>query len=196
MTISAPSGAPPHSLGLSIERLRGKWGAIVAFGALLILMGLASLAFAFASTLAMATLDNGVFFIIAGVAEIGVGMHARSWSRFFLWPIGGALYILTGLLCVIYPGPAAAVMTLILGAGLIAAGVVRLFLGLQLPGGPRRAMVFFASIVTFLLGLIIVTNWPVDSLYVLGTLLGVDLLFHGVGWVAFGASLSAQRRSA
>jgi uncharacterized membrane protein HdeD (DUF308 family) len=195
MTISAPSGAQPHSLGLSIERLRAKWGAIVAFGALLTLMGLVSLAFAFASTLAMATL-NGVFFIVAGVAEIGVGMHARSWSRFFLWPIGGALYILTGLLCVIYPGPAAAVMTLILGAGLMAAGVVRLCLALQLPGGGLRVMVFFASIVTFLLGLIIVTNWPVDSLYVLGTLLGVDLLFHGVGWVAFGASLSAQRRSA
>jgi uncharacterized membrane protein HdeD (DUF308 family) len=195
MTISAHSAAAPHSLGLSIERLRGKWGAIVAFGALLTLMGLASLVFAFASTLAMATL-NGVFFIISGVAEIGVGMHARSWSRFFLWLIGGALYILTGLTCVIYPGPTAAILTLILGAGLIAAGLVRCFLGLQLPGGPRRAMVFFASGVTFLLGLIIVTNWPVDSLYVLGTLLGVDLLFHGVGWVAFGASLIAQRRSA
>ena len=134
MSISAPSGAQPHSLGLSIERLRAKWGAIVAFGALLIMMGLASLAIAVTSTLAITTLDNGVFFIIAGVAEIGVGMHARAWSRFFLWPIGGALYILTGLLCVIYPGPAAAVMTLILGVGLIAAGVVRLFLGMQLPG--------------------------------------------------------------
>ena len=28
--------------------------------------------------------------------------------------------------------------------------------------------------------------------YVLGTLLGVDLLFHGVGWVSFGMGLHAR----
>ena len=72
--------------------MRAKWGAIVAFGVLLMLLGLASLVFAFASTLAMVTL-NGVFFIVAGAAEIGVGMHARAWGRFFLWVIGGVLYI-------------------------------------------------------------------------------------------------------
>ena len=28
---------------------------------------------------------NGLLFLVAGAAEIGVGMHARSWGRFFLW---------------------------------------------------------------------------------------------------------------
>ena len=45
-------------------------------------------------------------------------------------------------------------------------------------------MVFLAAAVTFLLGLIIVIHWPLASVYVLGTLLGVDLLFHGAGWVS------------
>ena len=44
----------------------------------------------------------------------------------------------------------------------------------------------------FLLGLIIVSHWPLDSVYVLGTLLGVDLLFHGVGWVSFGMGLHSR----
>ena len=44
-------------------------------------------------------------------------------------------------------------------------------------------LVWLARAVTFLLGLIIVIHWPLDSAYVLGTLLGVDLLFHGAGWV-------------
>ena len=55
-----------------------------------------------------------------------------------------------------------------------------------------RVLVFLAAAVTILLGLIIVSHWPVDSIYVLGTLLGVDLLFHGVGWVSFGVGLQAR----
>jgi uncharacterized membrane protein HdeD (DUF308 family) len=42
------------------------------------------------------------------------------------------------------------------------------------------------------LGLIIVGHWPADSVIVLGTLLGVDLLFHGAGWVSFGLGLRSR----
>ncbi len=195
MSVPASSGAARQSLGAAIERLRAKWAAIVAFGVLLIALGAASLIFAFASTLAMVTI-NGVFFLVGGFAEIAVGMHARAWSRFFPWVIGGALYIFVGVMCIFYPGPAATAMTLFLGAGLIAAGLVRFYFGWRLPAEPQRGMVFLAAAVTFLLGLIIVTHWPVDSLYVLGTLLGVDLLFHGVGWAMFGFTLGVHGRSA
>ena len=185
-------GLAQHNLGEAIERLRHKWGAIVAFGVLLMALGLASLVFAFASTLAMVTL-NGVFFIIAGAAEIGVGMHAQGWGRFFLWVIGGVINAVFGLFCILDPIIASLWLTLFLGAALIAAGVVRAYLAFQLPGGQMRALVFVGSAVTFLLGLIIVLNWPVSSLYVLGTLLGIELLFHGAGWASFGMGLRAHR---
>ncbi len=192
MTNTDSSPQPPHSLGAAVERLRHKWGAIVAFGVLLVVLGAASLAFAAVSTLAMVTL-NGVLFLVAGAAEIGVGMHAQGWGRFFLWVLGGLLYIVTGVLCILLPGPAAVIMTLFLGAGLIAAAVVRAYLGFQLPAVQSRVMVFVAAAVTFLLGLIIVVQWPLNSFYVLGTLLGVDLLFHGAGWVSFGMGLRAHK---
>ena len=90
------------------------------------------------------------------------------------------------------PALASVVLTLLLGAGLIAAGLVRLYLATGLPAGQPRLLVFVAAAVTILLGLIIVSHWPLDSVYVLGTLLGVDLLFHGVGWVSFGMGLHAR----
>ena len=188
----ADNSKAPRSLGVAIERLRGKWGAIVAFGALLMLMGLGSLIFAFASTLAMVVL-NGVFLLVAGAAEIGVGMHARGWGRFFLWVIGGLLYIAAGIMCLLYPAVASVFLTLALGAGLVAAGVVRAVLAWELPPSPQRSMVFFAALITFGLGLIIVMQWPMSAVYVLGTLLGVDLLFHGAGWVSFGIALRKHR---
>jgi len=180
-----------HSLGGAVERLRGRWAAITAFGVLLVVLGAAALFFSLIATIVTVTL-NGILFQIAGGAEIGIGIHSREWGRFFLWVIGGLAYLAAGVLCIVNPVLASAALTLLLGAGLIAAGVVRAFLASQLPADHPRALVFLAAAVTILLGLIIVARWPLDSVYVLGTLLGVDLLFHGVGWVSFGVGLHAR----
>ena len=185
------TGTSPHSLGEAIERLRGKWAAITAFGVLLVVLGFAALFFSLIATIATVTL-NGVLFLIAGAAEIGIGMHSRGWGQFFLWVIGGVLYLAAGVLCIVNPVLASVVLTLLLGVGLIAAGVLRAYLATRLPADQPRGMVFLAAAVTFLLGLIIVSHWPLDSIYVLGTLLGVDLLFHGVGWVTFGMGLHSR----
>jgi uncharacterized membrane protein HdeD (DUF308 family) len=191
MSNASNVGTSQHSLGEAIERLRGKWAAITAFGVLLVVLGFAAIVFALASTIVTVAL-NGVLFLIAGGAEIGIGMHSREWGRFFLWVAGGVLYIAAGVICIINPTLASVVLTLLLGAGLIAAGVVRAYLGTQLPADQPRALIFLAAAVTIVLGLIIVSHWPLDSVYVLGTLLGVDLLFHGVGWVSFGMGLHSR----
>jgi uncharacterized membrane protein HdeD (DUF308 family) len=191
MSDSTEPGREAHSLGGAIHRLHDKWGAIAAFGALLVLLGLTAMMFSVFATIATVTI-NGVVFLVAGVAEIGIGMHSQGWDRFFLWVIGGVLYLFVGLVCIFNPVLAITVLTLVLGAGLIAAGVVRLYLALQLPVERPRLLVFAAGVVTILLGLIIVTHWPADSTWVLGTLLGVDLLFNGAGWVSFGLGLRAR----
>ena len=183
--------ASRDGVGRRTEKLEGKWALIAAFGALLVILGLAALLFSAAAATATVTL-NGIFFLIAGVAEIGIGMHSRRWSLFFLWVIGGFLYIAMGVLCIANPTLAAAGATLALGAGLIAAGALRVYLASRLPVRRRRSVVFLAAAATILLGLIVVSRWPSDSVYVVGMLLGVDLLSHGSGWVSFGVGLQTR----
>ena len=185
------AGAPTRGLGQAVERLEAKWAAIVAFGVLLSVLGCAALAFSLAATIATVTL-NGVLFLIGGAAEIAIGAHSRGRGAFALWALGGIFYLAAGLICIVNPALASAVLTLLLGAGLIAAGAVRLLLAFRLPPVQPRLLVFVAAAVTMLLGLVIVARWPMDSVYVLGTLLGVDLLFHGAGWVSFGLGLHAR----
>jgi len=168
MSDSSSAGREIHSLGGAIHHLRDRWGAIVAFGVLLVVLGVAAMIFALAATIATVTI-NGVVFLIAGAAEIGIGMRSQGWGRFFLWVIGGILYLFVGLVLHIQPylsprrrspwcsAPASSV-----------AGFVRLYLAFQLPADHPRAMVFLAGAVTILLGLIIVTHWPADSIWVLG----------------------------
>lgn len=102
-----------HSLGEAIERLRGKWAAITAFGVLLVVLGFVALFFSLVATIVTVTL-NGVLFLIAGGAEIGIGMHSRTWGRFFLWVVGGLLYIAAGVLCIVNPVLASVALMLLL----------------------------------------------------------------------------------
>src|SRR4029077_19446282 len=116
MSNASNGGTSALSLGDALERLRGKWAAITAFGVLLVVLGVAALVFSLIATIVTVTL-NGVLFLIAGGAEISIGFLSRYGGRFFLGGGGGLVYIAAGILCIVNPVFASAVLTLLLGAG-------------------------------------------------------------------------------
>ena len=84
---------------------------------------------------------------------------------------------------------AAAALTLVLGAALVASGIMQIILAFSMKEGTPWIAVVFSGVVTFLLGAIVLAHWPVSSLYILGLFLGIDLVFAGVGWIGVGISL-------
>jgi len=168
--------------------LREKWGWMVAFGALLALAGFVALGSVVGSTIAT-VLIVGAAMIASGVVEIVYAFAVRSWKKFFLWILIGLLYVIGGVAAVENPLLAASFLTLILGAGLVASGLIRTFLAFQLPKAAPWVLVALSGLVTLLVGGVILAQWPVSSLWVLGAFLGVDLIFAGASWVGFGLSL-------
>jgi uncharacterized membrane protein HdeD (DUF308 family) len=84
---------------------------------------------------------------------------------------------------------AAAVLTLILGGALVASGLVRIFLAFSMKRESPWVWLLISSIVTMLLGLLILAHWPFSSVYVLGLFLGLDLVMAGAAWIGLGVSL-------
>lgn len=183
-----------HSLEFGIRQLENRWLMFVGFGALVCLFGVLALGMVAAATLA-SVLTIGVLMAVTGVAEIFIGFGARDWGRLALWVASGLIYAAAGAVAIARPGMAAAVFTLLLGAGLIASGLVRLYLAAHLPAGNMRWAAFLSGAVTALFGLVVVLGWPGDSLIVLGVILGVDLIFAGMSWLMLGFGLRARARS-
>jgi uncharacterized membrane protein HdeD (DUF308 family) len=194
MPVDLPARPNAHSLGAAIHGLRHKWGWIVAFGVFLDIAGMIALGSVVFATL-VSVFIVGIMMIFAGFAELGIGLRSRDWGHFLLWMLGGLLYIVAGSFALMNPLLASLVLTLFLGAGLIAAGLLRLFLAFQLPAGNARWLVLATGLITALFGLVIVMHWPTDSLLVLGLLLGIDLMFHGIGWIFFGFWLRNVHRA-
>ena len=178
----------PRSLASGIEPLRAKWGWIVALGVVYVIVGFIALGSVVTAT-AASVLVVGIMMVIAGVAEIINAFQVKTWGKFFLWLILGALYVVAGFVTFENPVLAALVLTLMLGAMLVASGIMRIIIAFSMKEGTPWIWAVVSGIVTLLLGLIILAGWPVSSLYVLGLFLGIDLVIAGACWIGIGLGL-------
>jgi uncharacterized membrane protein HdeD (DUF308 family) len=178
----------PRSLASGIEPLRAKWGWIVALGVVYVIVGFIALGSVVTAT-AASVLVVGIMMVIAGVAEIINAFQVKTWGKFFLWLILGALYVVAGFVTFENPVLAALVLTLMLGAILAASGIMRIIVAFSMKEGTPWIWAVVSGIVTLLLGLIILARWPVSSLYVLGLFLGIDLVVAGACWIGIGLGL-------
>jgi uncharacterized membrane protein HdeD (DUF308 family) len=131
----------------------------------------------------------GVMMIIAGVAEVINAFQLKSWGKFLLWALLGLLYIIAGFMAFENPVLAAVVLTLVLGVSLFASGAMRIFLAFSMKRETPWIWVAISGVITLLLGLLILTRWPINSVYILGLFLGIDLVIAGASWIGIGLGL-------
>ena len=173
-------------------QLRAKSGWIVALGVVYLIVGFIALGSVVMATVA-SVLVVGVMMIIAGVAEVFSAFQIKSWGKFLLWALLGVLYIIAGFVTFENPLLAAALLTLILGASLVASGIMRIILAFSMKRETPWILVLVSAVITLLLGLLILAHWPVSSLYILGVFLGIDLVIAGAAWIGLGFGLRRAR---
>jgi uncharacterized membrane protein HdeD (DUF308 family) len=171
--------------------LRSKSGWIVALGVVYVIAGLIALSSVVFAT-RVTVFVVGIMMLVAGIAEVINAFQFKSWGKFLLWLLLGALYILAGLVTFENPLLAAAILTFVLGIALVVSGVMRIILAFGMREGMSWTSLALSGVVTLLLGIIILAHWPVSSLFVLGVLLGVDLLIIGIGWIFVGFGLKSH----
>jgi uncharacterized membrane protein HdeD (DUF308 family) len=174
--------------GSDTAPLRAKWGWIVALGVVYLIAGFIAL-----GSVAMATVASvlvvGVMMIVAGVAEVFSAFQIKSWGKFLLWVLLGLLYVVAGFVTFQNPLLAAVLLTLVLGASLVASGIMRIILAFSMKRETPWIWVALSGVITLLLGVLILARWPVSSLYILGLFLGIDLIMAGAGWIGIGLGL-------
>ncbi len=132
------------------------------------------------ATAAASTVFLGSALIIAAVAQIVFAFASQTAGQFFLKLLLGILYGIAGVCLVAVPGIGVVTLTAMLGAMLIAEAVMEAVIAFSLPAGSGRGGFLFNALGSLLLGLMIVLQWPSSSIWAIGTLVGVAVLFNGV----------------
>src|SRR6201990_3016921 len=182
------SEALRYQAGADLAPVRAKWGWIVALGVVYLVVGFIALGSVVTATVA-SVFVVGIMMIIAGIVEVFSAFQMKSWGKFLLWALLGVLYIVAGFVTFENPLLAAALLTLILGAALVASGIMRIILAFSMKRESPWIWVLLSGVITLLLGLLILAHWPVSSLYILGMFLGIDLILAGAAGIGLGFGL-------
>jgi uncharacterized membrane protein HdeD (DUF308 family) len=167
-----------------ITRHRG-W--FIFLGVLLIIAGASAIAFPFLGTLAV-EVWAAIAFAIAGVAQTVHAFAARSWGGFFLGLLVGLLYLATGIVLWVNPIGGIVALTVFLAAVLVVDGLFRSVLAFQIR--PREGWIWLlvGGVISIILGLMIWQQLPSSAAWILGLLLGINLVFSGVTFVMLGST--------
>lgn len=169
------------------------WGWFMALGVVLILLGVAAAIYVVPASVVTAMII-GSFIGAGGVVQILHAFTVMRWGQFILWLIAGIVYLAAGVLCVLNPFAALPVLTMLLAALFLIAGIMRMIIGFRVHYVEGAAWIIINGIVTTLLGIIVLVQWPLSSYWTFGILIAIDLIFQGIGWVAYSCGLKALNR--
>ena len=159
------------------------WGYFLASGIAFLALGTIALAYTVLTTLA-SVFVFGVVLLIGGIFQTGHAfkMSTSKWSGFLLDLLIGVLYVITGLLMAVHPLAGAQSLTLLLASFFLVVGVFRT-MGAVILRPPSWGWLLVSGIITFLLGILVWIQWPESALWLIGTLVAIDMIFNGA-WLA------------
>ena len=157
--------------------------ARIALGVVLIIAGIIVLGDVVVATVISAKII-GAIAIVGGAFEVVNAFWTKGWGG-FLWQILlGLLYIAFGVVLFTQPVAGALVLTYVLGLVLVASGIIRVVLSFRLWQEAGWIMLL-SGLLGIAAGVVILTGFPATGLWVIGFVLGVDLLFHGLAWIMY-----------
>lgn len=125
-------------------------------------------------------LAGGIFQVIRALSMINM-------PGFSLWFFIGVLQMVIGYFLVADPTKGVMTLTLLLTLFFAMEGMVKIYLAFMMRPLAHWGWVFFSGLTALLLAIIVWAGWPGTASWVLGLLLGINMIF--LGWSLLSISL-------
>lgn len=180
-----PSSYSPLAAG--VDEVRRSWGWFLALGIAFIVLGVVCVIGDVSATFAT-VLIFGWMLTISGVFALVHAFRTGTWSGFLLSLLSALFRGFTGYLLIRYPLVGAASLTLILASFFIVGGLFRA-IGAGMLQLPRWGWSVFSGIVSVVLGIMLLVQMPVSSIWFIGFAIGIDLIVDGSSLIGFATAI-------
>jgi uncharacterized membrane protein HdeD (DUF308 family) len=165
-------------------------GWSIGLSVLMIVAGVLAIASPLAAGIAINLLVAWLL-LFSGCAHLVFDWYARS-AAGFLWELLlGILYIFTGGYLLMHPLAGLQSLTIVLAIYLFLEAILEFVLGLAMRPLRGSGWILVDGIITLILALMIWRTWPSNTGWVVGTLVGISMLFSGTSRLII--SLGARR---
>ena len=171
--------------------LKAHWRLFLVQGVVMIILGIAAIVLPVAATIAV-DLFVGWLFLIAGIVGL-VALFSAGNIPAFLWNlITAALAVAVGVLLLWKPVQGAVSLTLVLTAFFIVEGVFQVVTSIAYRDviASTWGWMLVSGICDLALAAIIILGWPSSAAWVLGLLVGVNLITSG--WAIVMAAMAGR----
>ncbi len=169
--------------------VRQNWGWLLALGIIFVILGFIGLGMTFAVTMA-SVLMFGVLLLLGAGAQFVDAAKCKGWKGIILHILIAFLYLVAGIGAIIDPMGASAILTLLLAGALIFIGLARVIMAFQMKGVRNWFWPLLAGVISIILGAVILANWPVSGLWIIGLFVSIELIMNG--WSYIFVSLAAK----
>ena len=128
------------------------------------------------------------FLFIFSSILIGVHTYNTNKKDWLGW-LKAFIYIVTGILIIIYPLPGVAALGIILAIYFFMDGFASFALSSQLKGQKYWWVILLNGILSIVIGVIFLISWPFGSLFLVGLFVGISLFFDGVVLLTMGSEV-------
>ena len=163
------------TMATQVKHLTG-WSIVVSL--LMILAGILAIGLPLAAGIAVNFVVAWAL-MISGVAHLAFGWHIRAMGGAIWQLLLGALYIGIGVYLLLRPVAGLVTLTLALAIYLFAEGLLELILSFQVRPRNGWGWLLFDGVVTLILAIMIWRAWPMSTEWVIGTLVGISMIFSG-----------------
>jgi uncharacterized membrane protein HdeD (DUF308 family) len=178
---------PPNPLAAVFPKAFG-WS--IALSILLILAGLLAILIPPISGIA-ATLFFGWAMIVSGLTHFLFAFKTHTTGGLLWELLLGAVYLFTGVYLLAHPLAALLTLTLFLAVYLFFEGVIEIIQSFQIRPRHGANWLLVDGVITLILGIMIWISWPSSSAWVVGTLVGISMIFSGLSRLML--TLAARR---
>jgi len=172
-------GAAMTETTVHSDKLKRSWGWMAVLAVVSLVGGVLALIDPFAATLA-ATLLAGWFFMLLGGLQIIQSFQVQGWGGFLWALLFGVLSFVVGISLVFNPLAGMVSLTLLVAVLLLVTGAIKLFYAFSLRPVTGWGWVLVSGLLSIVLAILILTNFPYAAGTVLGIFLAVELISNGV----------------
>lgn len=170
--------------------LNRNWGWILGLGILFVILGCIGLGMVVGLTL-VSMIFFAALLIVAGITHIVDVFKHREWKGIIWQSLIAVLYIVAG--CVVFYDPflASTLITAALAGVLIVIGLTRILMAFALKDSKGWIWLLLAGITAIILGVLILMQWPISGLWVIGLFIAIEMIVTGWTYIFIAFALRA-----